>query len=99
MSAFQTHPWKLKTLLSMVDDRLLVLPDFQRSFVWDPSATERLIESIARSYPAGSLLFIPYRDDLFAVREFEGATTLNGGAPQSLVLDGQQRLTSLYQAF
>ena len=100
MSAFQTHPWKLRTLLTMIDEGLLALPDFQRSFVWDPNSTERLIESIAQAYPAGGLLFIAHRDDLFALREFEGAEPLEGAKrPAQVVLDGQQRLTSLYQAF
>jgi hypothetical protein len=75
------------------------LPDFQRDFVWDPSATQELIVSIASNYPAGSLLRIRNTHNLFACREFQGAPSLNGHRPTYLVLDGQQRLTSLYQAF
>ena len=97
MSSFETNPKRLKSLLAAIDERELALPDFQRSFVWDPNATELLLESIASGFPAGSLLFIKHRDDLFAIREFEEAPKLNG-RPHAVVLDGQQRLTSLYQA-
>jgi hypothetical protein len=77
----------------------MVLPDFQRDFVWEPSATQELIVSIANDYPAGSILRVRDEKRVFAAREFEGAPTLNGFKHTFLVLDGQQRLTSLYQAF
>ena len=98
MEQFEAHPKSLKYLLSMINERELALPDFQRDFVWDPRATEELIESIARSYPAGSLLFMPFKPDTFAPRAVQGAPDLDGSTPAELVLDGQQRLTSLYQA-
>src|SRR5271166_862822 len=100
MSLFEdTNPRALKDLLSEIHSRTTVLPDFQRSFVWDPSATQELIVSIANNYPAGSLLRVRDKNKVFAAREFEGAPALNGYIHTFLVLDGQQRLTSLYQAF
>jgi hypothetical protein len=91
---------KLRFLLDSIHNREVALPDFQRDFVWDPSATEELIESICENFPAGSLLRIKNSADFyFAPREFAGAPPLNGHAPSYLILDGQQRLTSLYQAF
>lgn len=42
---------------------------------------------------------MPYRPNEFTPREVAGAPALNGLTPNELVLDGQQRLTSLYQAF
>ncbi len=90
---------KLRFLLESIHNREVALPDFQRDFVWDPRATEELIESILQNYPAGSLLRIKNRGDfLFAPREVAGAPALGGHSPSYLVLDGQQRLTSLYQA-
>lgn len=90
----------LKFLLEMIHNRAMALPDFQRDFVWDPHATDELIESIINNYPAGSLLRIKNGQQLlFQPRAFEGAPELNGSKPAYLVLDGQQRLTSLYQAF
>lgn len=100
MSLFEdTNPRALKDLLSEINSRTTVLPDFQRDFVWDPAATQELIVSIANNYPAGSLLRVRDRKKAFAAREFEGAPKLNGHTHTFLVLDGQQRLTSLYQAF
>lgn len=94
-----TNPRELKELLLQVHSGESALPNFQRSFVWDPDATQALVSSIGQSYPAGSLLRIRNTQELFAHREFEGAPALDGRRPTYLVLDGQQRLTSLYQAF
>ena len=90
----------LKFLLEMIHNRAMALPDFQGDFVWDPYATDELIESIISNYPAGTLLRIKNGQQLlFQPRAFEGAPELNGTKPAYLILDGQQRLTSLYQAF
>src|SRR5256885_13208936 len=100
MSLFEdTNPKALKDLLGEIHSRTTVLPDFQRDFVWEPNATQELIVSIANNYPAGSLLRVRDPQCFFACREFEGAPALNGHKHTFLVLDGQQRLTSLYQAF
>lgn len=100
MSLFEdTNPRALKDLLAEIHNRTTVLPDFQRDFVWEPSATQELIVSIACNYPAGSLLRVRDAKRVFAAREFEGAEPLGDARHTFLVLDGQQRLTSLYQAF
>ena len=90
---------KLSFLLASIHNREVALPDFQRDFVWDPRETEELLESICRNYPAGGLLRIKNATGFyFAPREFAGAPPLDGHQPSYLILDGQQRLTSLYQA-
>ncbi len=90
----------MKFLLEMIHNRAMALPDFQRDFIWDPSATDELIESIISNYPAGTLLRIKSGQQLlFQPRAFAGAPELNEEKPAYLILDGQQRLTSLYQAF
>lgn len=100
MSLFEdTNPRSLKELLAEIHNRTTVLPDFQRDFVWEPGATQELIVSIANNYPAGSILRVRDAKRVFAAREFEGAPPLDGSKHTFLVLDGQQRLTSLYQAF
>jgi hypothetical protein len=100
MSLFEdTNPRALKELLGEIHARTTVLPDFQRDFVWDPGATQELIVSIANNYPAGSILRVRDAKRVFACREFEGAPPIDGKKHTFLVLDGQQRLTSLYQAF
>lgn len=100
MSLFEdTNPRALKDLLAEIHNRSTALPDFQRDFVWEPGATQELIVSIANNYPAGSILRVRDAKRVFAAREFEGAPALDGAKHTFLVLDGQQRLTSLYQAF
>jgi hypothetical protein len=100
MSLFEdTNPRPLKELLAEIHGRSTALPDFQRDFVWEPGATQELIVSIANNYPAGSILRVRDAKRVFAAREFEGAPPLDGARHTFLVLDGQQRLTSLYQAF
>lgn len=100
MNLFEdTNPRSLKDLLGEIHSRTAVLPDFQRDFVWEPGATQELIVSIANNYPAGSILRVRDTKLVFAAREFEGAPSLKGTKHTFLVLDGQQRLTSLYQAF
>jgi hypothetical protein len=90
---------RLKFLLDNIHNRELALPDFQRDFVWDPSATELLLESICQNYPAGSILRIKNQPGFyFTPREFATAPALDGHQPSYLILDGQQRLTSLYHA-
>ena len=79
-------------------NRDLALPDFQRSFVWEPNGTRELIVSIIRGFPAGNLLFLRGGSKVFLPRAVEEAPQLDGHEPQLLVLDGQQRLSSLYQA-
>ncbi len=94
-----TNPRNLTELLSQIHSGDAVLPDFQRDFVWDSSATKELIVSIAKGFPAGSILRIRNTRNLFSYREFQGVTPPQTQHPTYLVLDGQQRLTSLYQAF
>ncbi len=94
---FQTVPRKLMQLLAELHSGQLALPDFQRSFVWAPDATRELIVSIIRSFPAGALLFLQGGGAVFKARAAEQAPEL-AMQPALLVLDGQQRLTSLYQA-
>lgn len=100
MTLFEdTNPRKLQQLLTEIHHRTAVLPDFQRGFVWEPMATRDLIISIANNFPAGSILRVRDTQRAFAVRVFEGAPELPDVQHTFLVLDGQQRLTSLYQAF
>ncbi|MHB8719403.1 MAG: winged helix-turn-helix domain-containing protein [Candidatus Dormibacteria bacterium] len=94
---FHTIPRTVLSLLSDMHTGNVALPDFQRSFVWEPDATRELLVSMVRSFPAGALLFLQGGSNTFKAREAEGAPPLPA-QPSYLVLDGQQRLTSLYQA-
>ena len=48
----------LKILLQQAGDNRLVLPDFQRDFVWKPSDVTKLIASLLNGYPIGGLLLM-----------------------------------------
>ncbi|MFJ6406094.1 DUF262 domain-containing protein [Streptomyces hydrogenans] len=96
---FEATPRQLSNLVTRIRSGEIALPDFQRDFVWDSSKTEELLQSIISKFPVGTLLFWKQgSDELFASRSFEGSPPLGEKRPVELVLDGQQRLTALYQA-
>ncbi|MGO9793463.1 MAG: DUF262 domain-containing protein [Solirubrobacteraceae bacterium] len=96
-SEFQTNPMAMMQLVDQLENGQIALPDFQRSFVWAPDATRELIVSVIRSFPAGALLFLQGGNAIFKARSVEAAGP-SSLPPSFLVLDGQQRLTSLFQA-
>jgi hypothetical protein len=98
-STFKTNPIKLEELLKDCDRGILQLPDFQRSWVWDEDRIKSLIASISRAFPIGALMTLDTGGPVdFKPRIVEGAPfESNQKVPRSLLLDGQQRMTSLYQ--
>src|SRR5437868_7050195 len=98
-STFKTNPFALKELLEDCHRGTLQLPDFQRSWVWDEDRIKSLIASVSRAFPIGALMTLETGGEVdFRPRLIEGApTTAKDKSPQSLLLDGQQRMTSLYQ--
>jgi hypothetical protein len=99
VSTFKTNPIDLIELLEDCHRGKLQLPDFQRSWVWDEDRIKSLIASISRSFPVGALMALDTGGEVnFKPRPVEGAPAeAKEKAPQSLLLDGQQRMTSLYQ--
>ncbi len=97
--AVESHDKKLDDLLKMVEEGKAQLPDFQRSWVWDNTKICKLIESITSGYPMGAAMFLANGSGQirFKYRKFEGVENTNDVVPEWLVLDGQQRLTTLYQ--
>ena len=97
--AVESHDKKLDDLLKMVEDGKAQLPDFQRSWVWDDTKICKLIESITSGFPMGAAMFLANGGEQvrFSYRKFEGVTSTEKVTPEWLVLDGQQRLTTLYQ--
>jgi hypothetical protein len=98
-STFQTNPIDLHRLLDECHRGIIQLPDFQRSWVWDEDRIKSLIASISRAFPVGALMSLDTGGPVnFKPRPVEGAPAeARQTAPQSLLLDGQQRMTSLYQ--
>lgn len=98
-STFQTNPYDLDRLLENCHHGVIQLPDFQRSWVWDEDRIKSLIASVSRAFPVGALMALDTGGPVnFKPRPIEGAPSETANTnPQSLLLDGQQRMTSLYQ--
>jgi uncharacterized protein with ParB-like and HNH nuclease domain len=75
------------------------LPDFQRGWVWDDNHVRSLLVSVARSFPVGAVMLLETGGDVrFQVRPIENLVfDSKVPEPEKLILDGQQRLTSLTQ--
>lgn len=99
MATFDSTKTQLATLLSDIEAGKIQLPDFQRGWVWDDEHIRSLLVSIARAFPIGAVMLLETGGDArFKVRPVEGiATSVEGDAVERLILDGQQRLTSLTQ--
>lgn len=98
-TSFTASSVGLLNLLKSGHDGRLQLPDFQRSWVWDEERIRSLIASVSRGFPVGAVMTLKTGGAVeFRPRVLEGAPLEAGEkSPESLLLDGQQRLTSLYQ--
>lgn len=96
--SFRTAEPKLKDVLDDIASGRTQLPDFQRGWVWDDNHIRSLIASISLSYPIGAVMFLEAGGVPFKPRLFAGVSLQPTPAPKTLVLDGQQRLTSMYLA-
>jgi hypothetical protein len=89
----------LHDLLREVRDGQLELPEFQRGWVWPDRHIASLVASISQGYPVGAVMMLRTGGDIrFKQRPVEGATPPARTQVERLILDGQQRLTSLFQA-
>lgn len=89
----------LSQLLQEVAAGKMQLPEFQRSWTWDDNRIRGILASLSQGYPMGAIMRLQYGnpDICFKYRTFEGVGALDV-MPDHLVLDGQQRLTSIYQS-
>ncbi len=95
---FDSTKEDLLDILRQTDEGQLQLPDFQRDYVWNDEDVRNLIASVARGFPVGALLTLETGGDVrFKPRLLESVPD-NGNSPMKLLLDGQQRITSLYQS-
>ncbi|MFC1932280.1 DUF262 domain-containing protein [Chloroflexota bacterium] len=82
-------------LLSEIEKGELILPEFQRGFVWSPTKVKDYIESIYKNYPTGHfLIWKTYKS-----QKSRGNAQATDNQYHRLILDGQQRLTALYTVF
>src|SRR4051794_28584264 len=93
---FTPTPFEVRELLDRVDLGRLALPEFQRNFIWRPAAVADFLRTIARDWPGGTFLLLEGPQE-FAYKPIEGAPSLTK-QPELLILDGQQRMTAIFQA-
>ena len=96
----KTNDRPLTDLMKAVDIGAAQLPDFQRGWVWDDGRIKALILSVIHSFPVGAAMFLEYGNESihFKHKPIEGSGADQNVEPDELILDGQQRLTSLYNA-
>jgi len=90
-------------LADLLDDVLVgktQLPDFQREWKWDTDRIASLLASVSLGYPVGVLMMLEVggEETRFKSRPIAGADGPEMNSPEKLMLDGQQRTTSLFQA-
>ena len=97
---FSINDVPLGQLLQQAEQGELQLPDFQRSWVWDDQHIVSLLASISLSFPIGAVMTLATGNPevKFRPRLLEGVRLDSPNDPGLLLLDGQQRLTSLYYA-
>ena len=92
----QSERMDLSALLQGIEEGELGVPEFQRDFDWGVPDVKALLVTILNDWPAGSLLLLNAKSSPLRTRGFEGGPQPSD--PRLVVLDGQQRLTALYQA-
>jgi len=92
-SLFKQVTYNLSLLIEQIDLGIIGLPDIQRPFVWKDTKVRDLFDSMYRGYPVGYLLFWTngYQENTKSIGENH-----KQNAAQLLIVDGQQRLTSLF---
>jgi hypothetical protein len=83
---------KLAAILDQIDSGSVLLPEFQRGYVWNRDQVRGLMRSLYRGYPVGGLLTWETQADGSVIRGVTATTP----ALRVLILDGQQRVTTLY---
>lgn len=97
-STFESHEPLLKDILADIHRGKVQLPDFQRPWVWPDNHIAALLASVSLAYPIGAVMLLQTGGAgvRFRPRAVHGVQLEAETAPERLILDGQQRLTSLY---
>lgn len=88
----KVHRYTLKKLINFIDQRKVSVPEFQRGYVWKVAQVKSLFDSLAKKYPIGSFI-------IWETNQKIDSRSINGDKQSSkkmLILDGQQRILSLY---
>src|SRR5688572_32397827 len=100
MSTFDSTKIGLDDILREIESGKIQLPDFQRGWVWDDEHIRSLVASVGSAFPIGAVMMLETGGTTnFQPRPVEGVSfpATSTPTPQRLILDGQQRLTSLFQ--
>lgn len=89
---------QFSTLMSDIEAGRIKIPQFQRDFVWTKDKSAKLLDSILKGFPIGTIILWKTKEQLRTVRNIGNAELPDtpAGDYAQQVLDGQQRLTSLY---
>lgn len=92
---------KLSTIEANIENGLFVIPNFQRDFVWDMEKSAKLLDSWIKGYPFGSFILWTTDEELCPVKKIGNTIVFTKKDPTekiTYVLDGQQRITSIFAA-
>ena len=89
---FTPKTYQLQNLINDIDTGNIALPDLQRPFVWDTKKARDLIDSLYKGLPVGFVILW----EILETNNFKKINQDNKREPRFLVIDGQQRLTSLF---
>ena len=97
---FQTPLYELSEYLEWTNSGRIQLPDFQRGYKWEDERIRSLLVTVLRGHPLGIIMLLKTGNDQvrFKPKPLAGTNDASGTDPELLLLDGQQRLTSLTQA-
>lgn len=91
---YSVTEFTINHLIEKIDSGELGLPELQRPFIWSDSKVRDLFDSMMRGYPIGYLML--WESPALDKKKFIGVDHHSNGEPRDVIIDGQQRLTSLY---
>ncbi len=89
---FSQKSYKVDNLMNFIESGTIALPELQRPFVWDSIKARDFIDSLYKGLPAGFIVLW----DIYEANGFKPINLDQKSSPKYLVVDGQQRLTSLF---
>lgn len=92
-----TREFSLHEMVRLVASGAIALPEFQREFVWEPNRVIELLDSVANGWPIGSLLVLEGPQP-FEIKKLDHGPEVKRESTRFYLLDGQQRVTSLFHA-
>ncbi|WP_339192763.1 DUF262 domain-containing protein [Paenibacillus sp. FSL W8-1287] len=91
----------LNSLMTDISNGRIKIPQFQREYVWELKAAAQLLDSIAKGFPIGTFIMWETQEELRSIRNIgnHNLPSTPQGHTTQYILDGQQRITSMYTCF